>query len=119
MIGSTTEAELVTNGAVIFDGKIDNIEFDRKEANISLISHLCDWEVICPRRVHSPTCPWVFKGTECGYSGAETWCDFTKSRCVELSNQANFGGFEYIGSLMNQVPYWGEREKFWLKTWGG
>lgn len=109
VIGCTVEADL----PIVFDGKIDNLFFDRKEATIEIISHLCDWEVICPRRVHNPNCSWAFKGAECGYSGGETWCDFTKSRCVTLGRQANFGGFEYIASLIDQNPYWGSRVKAW------
>ena len=34
-----------------------------------------------------------FKGVECKYSGAETECDGSYDRCVELSNADNFGGF--------------------------
>jgi len=34
----------------------------------------------------------VFKGTACGYSGAETTCNRTFARCIELGNQERFGG---------------------------
>lgn len=34
----------------------------------------------------------VFKSTACGYSGAETACNRTFARCIELSNQQRFGG---------------------------
>jgi len=37
-----------------------------------------------------------FKGTECGYSGGETECNRTLTRCKELSNGARFGGFPGI-----------------------
>jgi phage-related protein len=33
----------------------------------------------------------VFKDTGCGYSGAETACNRTFARCIELSNQLRFG----------------------------
>lgn len=33
-----------------------------------------------------------FKGTACGYSGSETECNRTFARCIELGNQARFGG---------------------------
>jgi hypothetical protein len=33
-----------------------------------------------------------FKGIECGYSGEETECNGTPSRCAELGNLARFGG---------------------------
>ncbi len=34
-----------------------------------------------------------FKGAQCGYSGSETECDRTSSRCSALGNSARFGGF--------------------------
>ena len=33
-----------------------------------------------------------FGGTACGYSGSETECNRTFARCIELGNQARFGG---------------------------
>ena len=39
-------------------------------------------------------CSWVFKGAECGYSGAETICNRTLERCSELNNTAYFGGYK-------------------------
>lgn len=41
-------------------------------------------------------CQWVFKSPECGYSGAETTCNKTLTRCKELGNQKRFGGFPGI-----------------------
>lgn len=35
----------------------------------------------------------VFKGPLCGYSGLETECNRTLTRCRELLNSARFGGF--------------------------
>jgi phage-related protein len=44
----------------------------------------------------------VFKGTACGYSGSETVCDRTFARCIELGNEARFGGQPGIpGGLFN------------------
>ena len=41
----------------------------------------------------------TFKGTECGYAGAETECNRTFTRCKELENQTRFGGFPGVGML--------------------
>ena len=41
----------------------------------------------------------VFKGSLCGYSGGETDCDRTLTRCRELNNASRFGGFPGIGRL--------------------
>lgn len=40
-----------------------------------------------------------FKGTLCGYVGAETECNRSFSRCKELNNQARFGGQPAMGRL--------------------
>lgn len=39
----------------------------------------------------------VFKGAYCGYSGSESDCDRTFSRCKALGNQSRFGGFPGVG----------------------
>lgn len=49
-----------------------------------------------PRRIIQATvCPWVFKGTECGYAGADATCTKTLSDCKTKfgSSPARFGGF--------------------------
>jgi len=38
-----------------------------------------------------------FKGTRCQYTGGETTCDRTLTRCRELNNSINFGGFPGVG----------------------
>ena len=38
-------------------------------------------------------CRWVFKSTECGYTGSETTCDRTLSDCEDRDNTKRFGGF--------------------------
>lgn len=43
-----------------------------------------------------------FKGSLCGYSGAETECSRTFEQCRSYSNQARFGGFPGVGRL----GYW-------------
>ncbi len=52
----------------------------------------------CPQgRLLRNFCRFVFKEERCGYTGAETTCDKTLSRCRELSNSARFGGFPGAG----------------------
>lgn len=71
-------------------------------------------------RTHTPTCPWVFWSggvavsghPECRYSGAETWCDQTYDRCLQLSNTDNFGGFRFIPSLIDKEIWWGRSNKY-------
>jgi len=44
-------------------------------------------------RYISDLCNWEFKSVECGYSGSETSCNRTYSRCSELGNTSRYGGF--------------------------
>lgn len=49
-----------------------------------------------PGRLASRTCPWVFKGAECTYAGADATCKHTDEDCAARtggSNLLNFGGF--------------------------
>jgi len=59
-------------------------------------------------RLPTPNCPWVFaESTECGYAGAETWCDQSPERCAVLGNYLNFGGRKFIAAVEDQKVYWG------------
>ena len=62
-------------------------------------------------RIHSSSCPWVFKGTECGYSGTATWCDRNYARCGELLNTDNYGGFRFLPSIMEKEIWWGRQRR--------
>lgn len=42
-------------------------------------------------------CRFKFKDVFCGYTGAETICDRSLSRCRALNNAARYGGFPSIG----------------------
>ena len=62
-------------------------------------------------RIHSSSCPWVFKGTECGYTGTATWCDRNYARCGELLNTDNYGGFRFLPSIMEREIWWGRQRR--------
>ena len=50
-------------------------------------------------RVLRLTCRYrQFKGTHCGYTGEETTCDRSYSRCVELGNASRFGNAIGVGA---------------------
>ena len=44
------------------------------------------------------TCRFIFKSTQCGYTGTISNCNKTISRCRQLSNSSRFGGFIGVGS---------------------
>ena len=89
----------------LFQGIIGEWEITEDRATIRALNELVLWRKR-PLRTASATCPWVFKGTECGYAGAGAWCDQSFSRCAELANQANFGGFRFLPALMEKQVWW-------------
>lgn len=57
------------------------------------------FKVRIPRnRILKNHCGYAFKGDLCQYAGAETLCNRTYTRCTELSNKTNFGGFLGAGT---------------------
>ncbi len=58
-------------------------------------------------RMPSPQCPWFFKADRCGYTGIETVCDRSATRCRELNNFDRFGGREFISDTEDQTVEWG------------
>lgn len=80
---------------------------DDNIARISITNEMILWNKKCLRS-HSATCSWTFKGTECGYSGALTWCDQSYDRCTALSNTTKFGGFRFLPSIMEKNIWWGK-----------
>lgn len=78
---------------------------------------LLEFELVCPmdqqnslipkRRVNANVCPWVYKGTECGYSGPLSSCLHTLADCQThfqgittgtTTLQASAGGNSYVRS---------------------
>lgn len=61
-------------------------------------------------RLAQATCPWAFKSSadpECGYSGSATACNKTWTRCTQLANTLNFGGFRFLPALREKKIWWG------------
>lgn len=50
------------------------------------------WNKRYPQARMIPSCRWVFKSAQCGYSGVAGTCDKTLARCRELANSARWGG---------------------------
>jgi len=58
----------------------------------------------CPRhRYLKNHCRYIFKDSRCKYSGGQTECNRTLTRCKALLNSANYGGFPGIGSMGVQI----------------
>lgn len=120
-VGSTVQGEPVVLGLVVlnasynvisgivtlFDGVIDQWTVDEEKVRITVTSEFAQWSQRTLAK-HSASCRWKkFKGTECGYSGSETWCDQTYARCQILGNTDNFGGFRWLPSIIDKELWWG------------
>ena len=102
----------VTAQEVIFLGIIDSANYNNEKATFSVFNIFAFWQRKVPRRKYSPKCQWEFKdAVNCKYSGAQTWCDKTYSRCAALFNQVNFGGFRWISCLIDKDIWWGRTQK--------
>lgn len=103
--------QVVGGAAVVFLGYLDAMRINRQKAQIEVFDEMIKWRVIqCPRRLHSPSCQWIFKSTYCAYAGAATWCDHTWERCDILANTLNYGGFPSISDMVNKEIYWGRKK---------
>lgn len=92
----------------IYSGFISEWTLSERQMTLKLASEFSFWFKKA-LRLPTPNCPWSFKGTECGYSGAETLCDKSPTRCSLLGNYAKFGGRKFISDVEEQEIYWGPR----------
>lgn len=77
-----------------FSNYIDSYTSNVKDVIFSLMSKFDILDVTLPGRIYlRGKCQWIFKSTECGYTGAETSCNKTRTRCKELANYLRFGAF--------------------------
>lgn len=79
---------------------IDSYTADQDNVGLVLTSKFDVLDISLPLRHYSRNyCQWKFKGTECGYAGADSTCKKTKADCKARaggSNFARFGGFPSI-----------------------
>lgn len=82
-------------GVQMLAGIVTGYKLDESGIELDVVTRANRSPVLSNRRVGSK-CPWVFKGTECGYSGGLTTCNKLYSDsggCSGRSNQHRFGGF--------------------------
>jgi len=102
--------------APIFQGLLDGWEDTEPKARIDVVNEFVLWKKKTLRLAQA-TCPWTFKGEECAYSGAETWCDQSYERCVALGNNlgtggvGGFGGFRFLPAISEKEIWWGRTPK--------
>lgn len=86
--------DLLEEGAVWqFEGILNSPKMSASQFEIEVVRHLGDYSAESPNMTYDPNCQYrMFKDARCGYTGAETTCDKTMSRCKELGNVTRFGG---------------------------
>jgi len=92
----------------LFSGIANEWTIDVNKANISFVSEFVYWNKKTLRK-HGALCSWVFKGTECTYSGAATQCNKSYKRCIALGNTNQFGGFRFLPSIEEKEIWWGKK----------
>lgn len=98
---------LISEPIKVFEGLVSTWKLTEMKASITLVNEFIFWNKKVMRK-HQGTCRWAFKGTECGYSGIESWCDQSYARCETLNNRDNFGGFRFLPDLEERKIYWGK-----------
>lgn len=82
---------------LLFYGTLASIEISN-EASLKVKSNIDLHQQIGPSAMQEVTCRFRFKDVNCGYSGAETSCNYTYGRCITLNNTARFGGYRRLNS---------------------
>lgn len=92
--------------ATLFSGKVDSYNYSDNKLVVVVASFFSLWN---KRRMEksSPSCRRNFKQPDCGYAGAEDWCDRSYTRCTALANTGQFNGFRFLPDLIGKDIWWG------------
>ena len=104
-IGGISSTQRIYDLERIFTGELTGYAIAEKTAQLTCSGLMARWMKKTLRTAQA-TCPWPIGGTECGYAGDEQ-CSQMYSRCNNLGNHLNFGGFVYLPELMEKKIYWG------------
>lgn len=127
LISNILTADIRNKWCILYFGVMDNTKqvyvqeflrgivgaweaYDDNIIKITITNELVLWNKK-PLRIQMTSCPWTFKGQECGYAGAENWCDQSYERCKDLLNTDYFGGERFLSSLMGKELWWGRTRK--------
>ena len=80
-------------------------------ARVTLTNEMVLWNKE-PLRIQSTSCPWSYKGTECGYSGPAGPCDKSYEACQLRANEAQFGGDRFLTAAMLNPVWWGRTRNY-------
>lgn len=92
-----TNELLPSSSRILYAGKCNNLKLDYENASMDIETRLGGYEIQAPVMKYRTSCQVRrFKDIRCAYSGSETSCDRTFTRCKELGNSENFRGFPCI-----------------------
>ena len=98
---------IISNPITLFIGTLDKWTMTETLVKVTVANELKTWDRKTLYK-HPASCRWkIFKGDECKYVGAATWCDRSYTRCAALGNTAHFGGFRWGPSLEDKDIWWG------------
>lgn len=99
--GAAPEAE------TLFEGRIAGADLDNEYIALALGPLAAGAEAMSPRRRLVPACGFVFKSSDCGYTGLETHCPKTKEGCLS----GFYAGFRFVPPPGTEFVWGGERIK--------
>jgi len=96
---------------VYFAGTIDSWGLAADSAKtITLTNKLAQWNRMTGN-LHPSSCRYKqFKEAPCNYAGDALECDRSYTRCQELGNTANYGGFRWLPDLETKELWWGREQ---------
>jgi len=89
--------QIIDKPIQLFDGRVNSVEINAVEFKFTVERIIGGYSTISPNATYDVNCQCrKFKDKRCGYTGEETRCDKTLTRCKELKNSLNFYGFPSI-----------------------
>lgn len=109
----TTNPTTHTDPYIYFRGMIDAVNITEEEntarVEFEVKNDFVRWDKQIPPNQFSATCNWIFKSTTpgCQYTGVESICDRSWSRCSALQNTERFRGCHYMTTIEDKEIWWG------------
>ena len=89
---------------LLFSGKINNIKCNIATIEFDVERSTGGYSTVSPNATYDVSCQVKkFKDSRCGYTGSETKCDNTLTRCKKLNNSTRFYGFPTITQEMAPI----------------
>ena len=87
---------IIDNPVLLFEGLINDLQLSQKYCTFAVERELYNPSALSPNMTYDVNCQFKFKDSRCQYSGTETKCDKTLSRCQALGHVERFGGYPSV-----------------------